>query len=81
MIKADISKDNKQQLMQASGNVPEILNDIAILVNGIYTQFKNADPITAKLFRMGIENIVKDPNGPMWGTLGNQTGIVFRKPE
>ena len=80
MIKAEISKDNPQQKVQASGNVPELMNDIAILINGIYTQFQNADPTTAALFRAGVENMIKDPNGPAWGTLGNQTGIIFRKP-
>lgn len=80
MIKADISKNNPQQNIQASGNIPELLSDLALLVNGIYTQFQNADPNTAALFRMGVENMIKDPNGPAWGNPGNQTGIVFRKP-
>ena len=80
MIKAYISKENPQQNVQASGNIPELMNDIAFLINGIYTQFQNADPNTAKLFRTGIENMIKDPNGPAWGTPGYQTGIVFRKP-
>lgn len=80
MIKAEINKENPQQNVQASGNVPELMKDIAILISGIYTQFQNADPKTAKLFRMGIENMVNDPNGPVWNATGNQTGIIFKKP-
>lgn len=80
MIKAEISKDNPQQNIQASGSVPDLMKDIAVLINGLYAQFQNADPMTAKLFRMGIENMVNDPNGPVWSPTGNQTGIIFRKP-
>ena len=80
MIRAEISQDNPQQNIQASGSVPDLMKDIAVLINGLYTQFQNADPMTAKLFRIGIENMVNDPNGPVWGSAGNQTGIIFRKP-
>ena len=80
MITAEISKDNPQQYIQASGNIPELMKDLAVLICGLYTQFQNADPNTAALFRTGVENMIKDPNGPAWSTQGNQTGIIFRKP-
>lgn len=80
MIKAEISKENKQQLIRASGNVGELMNDIAVLVNGIYTQLRSADTASALMFRTGMINMLSDRNSPVWQPMGNQTGIVFQKP-
>ena len=80
MIRANISKNNKQQIITAAGSVPEIMNDMAILINGIYTHLRNADQTTALLFRTGMINMITDYNGPVWQTLGNQTGIIFQLP-
>ena len=81
MIKANISKENKQQVITATGNVQELMNDTAILINGIYTQLRNADPATALMFRAGITNMVADVNGPVWKPMDGQTGIVFSIPK
>ena len=81
MIKVNISKENKQQDITAAGSVPEILTDVAMLISSIYTQFKNVDPDTAEKFRSGLVNMVQDPNGPAWKAWGNQTGIIFQRPE
>ena len=81
MIKANLSKENTQQDIVAAGSVQEILTDVALLIGSIYTQFKNADPMTATLFRTGIVNMAQDPDGPMWKAMGNQTGIIFRQPD
>lgn len=81
MIKAHISKDNKQQIISTTGNIEELLSDVAILVSGIYTQLRNSDPVSALMFRTGVKNAANDPMGPMWQSHGDQTGIVFSKPE
>lgn len=81
MIKAHISKDNKQQIISATGDTPELLSDVAILVSGIYTQLRNNDSAAALIFRTGLKNMANDQTGPMWQSLGDQTGIVFQKPE
>lgn len=80
MIKANISKENKQQIISAGGNVQELMNDTAILINGIYTQLKNADSASALMFRTGMINMIADTKSPVWQTMGDQTGIVFQKP-
>lgn len=80
MIKAEIKK-NAQATITATGSIPELLTDMAVLISGIYTQFKNTSPAAATLFRSGLENMIKDPNGPAWKALGNQTGIIFRQPD
>lgn len=81
MIKANISKENQTQDIVVAGAVPEILADIALLIGSIYTQFKNASPNTAYDLRAGIVNMTNDPTSPMWKAVGNQTGIIFRKPD
>lgn len=79
MLKIDINKDNGNPVIHASGNIMEILNDIAVMTNTLYTQFQAADTTTAQYFRTGFINMTNDPDSPMWKALGNQTGIVFRK--
>lgn len=81
MIKANINKKNKQQLIDAVGSVPELINDTTVLISGIYTQLKNADQVTAELFRAGLIKLLTDKHSPAWKALGNQTGIVFQKPD
>ncbi len=81
MIRANISRENKQQIIVATGSIPEMVNDVAVLLNGIYNQFNAASPAAAKLFRKGVEDMVKDPNGTIWKAAGNQTGIAFTTRE
>lgn len=81
MIKANISKENKNQQIVAEGNVLELVNDLAVLISSIHTQFQNVDPATAWMFRVGLQAVVKDPNGPCWKAVDGQTGIVFPKKE
>ena len=51
MLKVDINKDGSKPVVHASGNLMEILNDIAVMTSALYTQFQAADPNTAKLSR------------------------------
>ena len=81
MIKANINKVNKQQTIEATGSIPELMNDVAVLLSGIHSQFNAVSPAAAKLFKQGIENMVKDPKGAMWQAGGNQTGIAFQMPK
>ena len=80
MIQANIAKENEKQIVYASGEIPELLTDITVLVSGIYTQLKNASPETAEIFRTALTSVMQDQNGPMWKAIDGQTGIVFRKP-
>ncbi len=80
MIQANIAKENEKQIIYASGEIPELLTDIALLVSGIYTQLKGASPEAAEMFRTALTKVVQDQNGPMWRAIDGQTGIVFRKP-
>lgn len=85
MLKAEIKKGTPTEqglvTITAEGGVPELLNDVALLIGGIYTQFKVADPVTAEMFRIGVTNMAMDGQGPLWNAVGSQTGIIIRKPE
>lgn len=81
MLKANISKENKQQTVQAAGSIPEVMNDVAVLLSSIYNQFNAISPAAAKLFRKGMENMLRDPKGEVWKAAGNQTGVIFRRPD
>lgn len=80
MIKANINKTNKQQTIEATGSIPELMNDVAVLLSSIHSQFNAVSPAAANLFRQGIENMIKDPKGTMWQAGDNQTGIAFQLP-
>lgn len=81
MIKANIGKENENHVINAKGTVPELLTDIAILINGLYTQFANVSPETAAQFRIGLVAMLQDPQSVVWSPLENQTGIIFQSPE
>lgn len=80
MIKA-IIQQNERSTVEASGAIPELLTDIAVLVNAIYTQFSNADPATAEMFRTGLIGFISDKESNVWKPMAGQTGIIFPKPE
>lgn len=78
MLKAKVCKDEKT-VVEASGSVPELLNDIAVLVSSIYNQLGAAGPYPAMAFRTGLTNLVKDEGSPMWRPVEGQSGIIFPK--
>lgn len=80
MIQAKISKENATNLVTAEGNVMELVNDVTVLISSIHNQFQNMDPATAWMFRVGLQAVVRDTNGPCWKAAGGQTGITFKKP-
>ena len=80
MLKTNISKENTKQIIEATGSIPELMNDVAVLLSGIYSQFNAVSPAAAKLFKTGVQSIVKDNDSAVWRTNGNQTGIAFRMP-
>ncbi|MBE6943830.1 MAG: hypothetical protein E7453_06170 [Ruminococcaceae bacterium] len=80
MIQANINKKNKQQIIHASGSIVEMMNDVAILISGIYTQLGNHDPASAAIFRTGLQNMTADSRGPMWQNYGDRTGIIITLP-
>lgn len=81
MIQATISKKNNQQTITAVGDVPELMNDLAILVNGLYSQLMAANPATGIQFRFGLIGMLSDIESPVWKPMGNQTGITFQIPK
>lgn len=80
MLKVHIDKKNPDQLVVAEGSVMEIANDIALIIHGLYNQWKNQDPTAAAVFRIAIHKVLED-GSPVWEAADGLTGISFRKPE
>lgn len=80
MIQAKINNKTNQHIIDTSGDLQDLLQDIAILVSGIYTQLGNNDPAAAAIFRTGLQNMTADSRGPMWQSHGDQTGIIITQP-
>ena len=83
MLNVEIKRGNSTEqgsaTITAVGGVPELLNDIAVLVSSIYNQFNAASPDSAALFHDGLKNMANDPNSPLWKPVNGQTGIIFPK--
>ncbi len=82
MIKVEIRKETPDKKgvanINASGNVPELLSDTAMMVNGIYRQLAAVNPELAMAFRYGLVNMAIDPESPMWGNTGDQIGFAIK---
>lgn len=80
MIEAKIRSDITSTV-DAAGTVPELLEDVALLINVIYNQFSNVDPGAAEMFRIGLRGFINDKNSAVWKPTEGMTGIIFPKPE
>lgn len=81
MLKTNINKNNEKQIIEATGSIPELMNDVAVVLSAIHNQLEAVSPAAAVFFKRGIERMIKDPKGKVWTASGNQTGITFRMPE
>ena len=80
MLKTNINKNNEKQIIEATGSIPELLNDLAVVLSGIYNQLRAASPAAAVLFKRGVERMIKDPNSKVWNAGNGQIGLAFRFP-
>lgn len=80
MLKATIQK-GESSAIEATGSTMEIMADILVLINSIHTQFQSADPGTAAAFRLGLSEILADPNSSVWKAHDGQSGIILQKPD
>ena len=80
MLKTNIDKNNPKQVIGATGSIPEMVNDLVVLLSGIHTQLRAVSPAAAELFRVAVQKLVADDGGPCWTGKGNQTGIALQLP-
>lgn len=65
MIEAKIGKE-VGCVVQASGNVKEIAEDVLNLISAIYQDLRSRDPVDSMLFRIVLVGCVSDPKCPVW---------------
>lgn len=54
-------------MVEARGNLKEILADLSITIKAIHAQFQNMDPVTAHVFKKAITAGIVEEDGPVWG--------------
>lgn len=66
--------------IEARGSMLEITSDIAHVINAIYIQVKQNDPVQAMLFREAVTQLATSEKTPLWEPQGEMTGICFSVP-
>ena len=77
MLKVNIKKGEQSEIV-ATGSTAEIMADIVVTINSIYGQMQAADKNGAEEFRLGLFNVMTDPNGPMWKPIEGAEGVEFK---
>ena len=68
-------------MVEARGNLKEILTDLSITIKAIHAQFQNMDPVTAHVFKEALKAVVAAENGPVWGGMPLEfVGMGFSVP-
>lgn len=58
----------------------EIASDVAHIINALYIQVKQSDPVQAMFFREAITRLAVSEKSPLWEVQGEMTGICFSVP-
>ena len=81
MLKIRIDKNGGgASTIEAQGSMLEITSDLAHVINAIYIQVKQSDPVQAMLFREAITELAKSEKTPLWEPQGAMMGICFSVP-
>lgn len=82
MLKATIENtDNTMKVsVNASGSVAELAEDIARLMNALYTQIRAGDEEDAEKFRYFLSRLTDD-DSPVWIPTSPDTGLSIITPK
>lgn len=72
MLKVTI--ENERCTVESSGSVMQIVIDAARAVGAIYEGMKDANPIDAEFFKMGIISALT-PDSPAWSLMQESEGV------
>lgn len=71
----------KGVICTASGDIVEISADVALVINGIYSQLAHSDPVLAQIFRYNLTKLINDPQNPVWNTSAPGDGMCIIQPK
>ena len=82
MLKAEINRETGTCIAMASGNLKEILNDMATLVNGVYSRIAlGGHPEVANEFRRTMVLLHLDPSSGLFEVNQTATGMTIVVPK
>lgn len=68
-------------MVEASGNLAELLTDLALTIKAVHVQMKNVDPVAAETFKAALKIGVAMEDGPVWGAAAATiVGMGFSVP-
>lgn len=65
MLKIDINKDKDQSIIEGAGAGGELLAELAMAVNSVYSGIHNNDPMMASAFKHLFIALVSAPDSPV----------------
>ena len=82
MLKAKVTThDNTHDVsIKASGSVAELAEDIAKIMNALYTQIRAGDEEDAEKFRFFLSRLTDD-DSPVWIPTSPDTGLSIITPK
>lgn len=83
MLKVNINDaggDTKVFVM-GSGDLFELTAEVAIVINGLYTQLTQSNAALGKEFRRMISQLLIEPNSPLWEIRTDTSGACITIPK
>lgn len=71
MIKAEVHMETGAVRLQMNGSLKEILVEVTMLLNGIYTTYAKNDPKAAQVFRRALVRAMVDSENDFWSGVSN----------
>lgn len=65
----------------AQGSTTTIVAELAEVIQGLHTQLKRSDPISAKFFRLAVEALTNDDDSPVWKDNPDVEGALITIPK
>lgn len=72
----DIKTHGNAVRMEIRGSTEEIMADVCMVINNIYSSMYKQNKPLANVFRKGITRVIVDPDSPMWDPNASR-GIGF----
>lgn len=63
------------------GDLFELTAEVAIVINGLYTQLTQSDAELGKKFRRMISHLIIEPNSPLWEIRTDASGACITIPK
>lgn len=81
MLKADVNAKKRSVSLVAVGDLAEVINDVAHVINGVYTRLAMGNhPECADEFKKAMILLCADPTSPVFAVNAAATGMTIVTP-